>query len=113
MPMKPPSPCVARGCPAYAVYRGRCRRHAQAVEQARGSAAVRLYDAEWRRESKAWLQEPGHEVCVYCGRRSNAVDHRIPHHGDRAWFWDRSNWIPSCVPCNSRKCANEEGGFGR
>ncbi len=50
---------------------------------------------------------------LYRGERANAVDHRIPHQGDERLFWDRSNWQPSCVPCNSRKCVEQEGGFGR
>lgn len=28
-------------------------------------------------------------------------------------FWDRSNWQSACDPCNARKAATEEGGFGR
>lgn len=41
------------------------------------------------------------------------VDHRIAPKGDMTLFWDRSNWQPFNVGCNSRKAIKSEGGFGR
>lgn len=92
-----------------------CRaEHRKAHDQARGSAAGRGYDGNWRRESKAFLALPGNERCACgCGRVANMVDHIQAPKGDRALFWDRSNWQPFNVACNSRKAISSEGGFGR
>jgi len=40
------------------------------------------------------------------------VDHIVPHRGDRALFWDTSNWQPLCKPHHDAKTAREDGGFG-
>ncbi|WP_260427988.1 hypothetical protein [Burkholderia stagnalis] len=40
------------------------------------------------------------------------VDHRIPHRGDPALFWDQSNWCAMSKPCHDAKTAREDGGFG-
>jgi 5-methylcytosine-specific restriction endonuclease McrA len=42
---------------------------------------------------------------------ANVVDHRIPHRGDQALFWDRSNWQSLCAPHhNSTKQRLEKSG---
>lgn len=41
------------------------------------------------------------------------VDHKVPHKGDKALFWDSTNWQSLCKPCHDRKTAREDGGFGR
>ena len=70
-----------------------------------------LYDRHWQRERAKFLAE--HPYCVDCiaeGRRfglASEVDHEIPHRGDRALFWDESNWRPRCKPHHSRKTARE------
>ncbi|HDZ37505.1 MAG TPA: HNH endonuclease [Marinobacter sp.] len=81
----------------------------------RPSAAKRGYDARWQRARLAYLAK--HPLCVYCearGRKvaANTVDHIVAHKGDRKLFWDMNNWAASCGPCNSRKAAKHEGGFG-
>jgi len=74
---------------------------------------VMAFSARWRRESKAFLAEPGNGICRHCREaRATVVDHRQPHGGDAVLFWDRRNWVPSCNPCNSAKAARDEGGFG-
>jgi 5-methylcytosine-specific restriction endonuclease McrA len=78
----------------------------------RPSAAARGYDSKWQRESKAFLAKPENRKCFYCLAPATCVDHAIPHKGNKKLFWDRSNWRPSCGPCNSRKNAKTEGGFG-
>jgi 5-methylcytosine-specific restriction endonuclease McrA len=36
-----------------------------------------------------------------CGRKGEAVvDHRIPHHGDEALFFDETNLWTLCKPCH-------------
>jgi len=54
-------------------------------------------------------------ACVENGRVTPAtvVDHKTPHRGDMALFWDRSNWQSLCKTCHDRKTATEDGGFGR
>lgn len=52
-------------------------------------------------------------TCRRCGEPSAVVDHVVAHKGDMRLFWDRSNWQPLCLPCNSRKAVATEGGFGR
>jgi len=124
MPIKPPSICgcgysVAAGslCPCQrkqreeAVRRQRIR-NAQANKQ-RPSAAQRGYSHQWRIASKAFLSLPENRCCAVCGAPATAVDHIIAHKGDNGLFWDRANWRPICIACNSRKAAREEGGFGR
>lgn len=77
----------------------------------RGSAASRGYTSKWATESKAYLAT--HPVCVSCGKPSQCVDHKVAHKGDQRLFWQRSNWQPMCIACNSRKNVKQEGGFGR
>lgn len=40
------------------------------------------------------------------------MDHKIPHRGDAALFWDPNNWQAMSKPCHDRKTALEDGGFG-
>jgi len=40
------------------------------------------------------------------------LDHIVPHLGDYALFWLRSNWQGLCWSCHSRKTATQDGGFG-
>ncbi|MDW3204587.1 MAG: HNH endonuclease signature motif containing protein [Alphaproteobacteria bacterium] len=87
------------------------------TDRRRGSAAQRGYDGRWRKAREAFLAK--HPLCeMDCeaeGRVTPAtvVDHIVPHKGDRALFWDRSNWQAGCETCHNRKTAREDGGFGR
>lgn len=83
-----------------------------AADKKRPSARARGYDSKWEKAKATFLAKPGNGTCRYCGGKANAVDHEIPHKGDMKIFWDTKRWIPSCVPCNSRKAAKHEGGFG-
>ena len=65
----------------------------------RPSAHQRGYDSRWNKARKGYLRD--HPWCVECakaGLRTPAtrVDHVKPHRGDRALFWDKSNWQPLC-----------------
>ena len=92
-----------------------CSQHTQEQsrrsDEARPSAAMRLYDRWWRRESKLFLRK--NPKCVDCeadGRTEAAtiVDHVIPHRGDRELFRDRSNWQGLCKPHHDTKTARGE-----
>ena len=82
----------------------------------RETAAQRGYDYRWQKVRAGWLRS--HPLCVHCeaeGRvvAASEVDHIIPHKGDRALFWDNTNWQSLCHSHHSKKTATEDGGFGR
>jgi len=115
MPWAAPRPCRQPGCAAL-TQDGWCDEHRRArarrYDQARGSAAKRLYGHRWRKARAAYLRR--HPLCVICeaaGRvtASTTVDHIIPHKGDRALFWDRTNWQALCKPCHDSKTATDDG----
>ena len=81
----------------------------------RTTAAKRGYSYKWQQARLGFLAK--HPMCAECAKRglvteATAVDHIIPHGGDKARFWDSSNWQPICKPCHSKKTAKEDGGFG-
>jgi len=114
--------CRAPGCDDLALagspYCPDCGAEAAARKAARRQTAKRggepwshLYQApEWKRARLAFLK--ANPLCVSCAEvglvvPANEVDHRVPHRGNRALFWDRSNWQGLCKPCHSRKTATE------
>jgi 5-methylcytosine-specific restriction endonuclease McrA len=85
----------------------------QRLPDERPSAARRGYGGKWRQAAKTFLAMPENARCACgCGRPANMVDHRIAHKGDMKLFWDRKNWQPMNVLCNSRKAVLTEGAFG-
>jgi 5-methylcytosine-specific restriction protein A len=117
MPRRPLRECIYPGCRTLVV-RGRCDPHQREQErrydEERGSATERGYDWRWAKAAKRFLRE--HPLCHYCallGRvvPATCVDHATPHKGNRALFWDRSNWRSSCTLCNSRKGDRDEPTF--
>lgn len=75
-------------------------------DQRRGTATQRGYDVHWRRARLAFLRE--HPLCVTCldeGRTIAAtiVDHKIPHRGSEALFWDEGNWQALCFRHHAAK----------
>lgn len=121
MPVAALHPCSQPGCGAL-TDAARCSKHrAQAQreqDQRRGSAHQRGYGRAWQKASKAYLR--AHPLCQCeacddgCKRVTPAsvVDHKVPHKGDMALFWDSSNWQSMSKPCHDRKTAREDGGFG-
>ncbi len=86
-----------------------------ASDARRGSAHQRGYTKAWARARARFLRE--HPLCVMCApgtapHAATEVDHRIPHRGDQALFWDEGNWQGGCKPAHSAKTARENGGFG-
>lgn len=98
---------------------GRCQLHRRKAEAQRGSASARGYGTAWQKASKAFLRAHPLCQCSECdeGRKrvtaAQVVDHIVPHRGDQALFWDRTNWQSMAKRCHDRKTATEDGGFGR
>lgn len=62
-------PCVVPGCSALTTG-GRCRDHARRIEQARGSATARGYDARWRRFRRRFVATLiARDILPVCGAR--------------------------------------------
>lgn len=83
------------------------------------TSAQRGYGSRWQRARAAFLRRPENVCCCYCeaeGRTTLAtvVDHRIPHRGDPALFWDEGNWQAMCKPHHDgAKKAEETSGRKR
>lgn len=78
----------------------------------RGSSHERGYNARWRKARATYLS--AHPHCCYCARdgrvtAATVVDHKVPHKGNQALFWDVRNWQPLCIPCHSSAKQREEG----
>lgn len=113
----PKRQCNHPGCPVL-VDEGCCEKHtkvrAKQKEEGRKTAHQRGYTSKWRKARLGYLKS--HPLCKHCEDRgiveaATVVDHIVPHRGDKALFWDRSNWQPLCKPCHDRKTATEDGGF--
>ena len=71
----------------------------------------RGYDYRWQKARERFLRE--HPLCVLCeaaGRVGLAtiVDHKQPHRGDQALFWDEANWQGLCAHHHSSTKQREE-----
>lgn len=125
MPLSAKRVCRAVGCSrlASADYCEACvaagvAASAARARQARPSSAARGYGARWQKVRDHFLR--AHPLCVDPFREhaggpvaAQVVDHRIPHRGDQALFWNAENWQPLCKRCHDRKTAVEDGAFGR
>ena len=120
MPKKAGRPCSKSGCPAI-IREGRfCQEHGQQeqqrVDQARGTAAARGYNAGWRKLRRFKLnrdpicQDPfgihGGVVVV----EAREVDHIIPKRKGGTNAID--NLQSLCSSCHSTKTAREDGRWG-
>ncbi|MRW85402.1 HNH endonuclease [Pseudoduganella sp. FT26W] len=75
------------------------------------SSTQRGYGYKWQQARAGYLRS--HPLCVYCERQgrtteATVVDHRIPHRGDQALFWDKANWQALCKPCHDGQKQREE-----
>jgi 5-methylcytosine-specific restriction protein A len=83
-------------------------------DKRRGSSTQRGYGSRWQRARLAYLK--AHPLCVMCEREgritaASVVDHKIPHKGDDALFWDSgSNWQGLCKQHHDRDKQREERG---
>tara|TARA_R110002049_G_scaffold304075_3_gene499001 strand:- start:1185 stop:1523 length:339 start_codon:yes stop_codon:yes gene_type:complete len=85
-----------------AAIRARNRRH----DANRPSARQRGYDRRWQAARKDWLAY--NPACTRCRAPATVVDHITPHKGDKAVFWDKTNWQSLCAPCHNRHKQREE-----
>lgn len=76
----------------------------------------RLYDTYfWETQSREFRRT--NPFCKFCELRgetcqAEVVDHIIPHRGDKALFFDLSNWQSLCAHChNSAKKQVESRGY--
>jgi 5-methylcytosine-specific restriction enzyme A len=77
----------------------------------RANAGSRGYGWQWQQARERFLAR--NPLCVECQARNEltpatVVDHRIPHRGDEAIFWDVSNWQALCKRCHDRTTAGGE-----
>nr|WP_093412010.1 HNH endonuclease signature motif containing protein [Salipiger profundus] len=110
MPSKPPRIC---GCGQRVAFGQRCacqqQRNAERKarhDKTRPSSSARGYTGSWDRARAEFLRK--HPFCRRCGERAAVVDHKIPHRGDQALFWDRANWQPLCTTCHSSAKQRDE-----
>lgn len=66
----------------------------------RKNARDRGYDHLWVQECRNYRAL--NPLCIGClaigvTRKTDVVDHIVPHRGDKKLFWDRSNWQPACT----------------
>jgi 5-methylcytosine-specific restriction protein A len=88
-----------------------CDEHSRLHPEETRSASARGYGRRWQKASKAYLR--AHPLCAECERagryvKATVVDHKVPHRGDPALFWDQSNWQPLCKPCHDKKTGSED-----
>ncbi|WP_417724208.1 HNH endonuclease signature motif containing protein [Salipiger sp.] len=75
-----------------AATRARNKRH----DATRPTARQRGYDGAWQKARAAFLAAHPHCAHPGCNALATVVDHIVPHRGDKALFWDRTNWQPLC-----------------
>lgn len=101
--MKSPRICscghrIAAGVRCPCEHKGEAERKAR-FDTKRPSARERGYDSRWQKARATYLER--NPVCISCGARATLVDHKVPHRGDQALFWNRANWQPLCTSCHS------------
>lgn len=105
MPVRAPRICRCGMLVAYGARcictRARDTERKAAFDKKRPSASARGYDREWRAARTRFLRE--HPGCAMCPATATVVDHKKPHRGDPAVFWDRSNWQSLCDHCHSSR----------
>jgi len=119
MPRRSLYACHHPGCPE-SIREGRfCpaheKKHQAEIDQRRGSAASRGYDARWRRLRKMYLA--ANPICVdpfndHPGQvvLATDVDHKVSKSKGGTSRWD--NLESLCHTCHSKKTAKEDGRWG-
>lgn len=75
------------------------------------TSTQRGYGYAWQKARAGHLRS--HPLCVYCEREgrttlATVVDHRVPHRGDQALFWNQKNWDSLCANHHSSAKQREE-----
>jgi 5-methylcytosine-specific restriction enzyme A len=78
------------------------------------TSAQRGYGYRWQQARERHLRV--HPLCVICMEvdhvtAATVVDHKVPHEGDEAKFWDETNWQSLCVHHHSSHKQREEAGL--
>lgn len=81
--------------------------------RAEANAARRWYGSQRWRELSWQVRVEAAFTCAICkrveGRKGQTVaDHKRPHRGDEALFWDRQNLQCLCKPCHDSTKQAEE-----
>lgn len=79
------------------------------------SSTARGYGYRWQQARARFLQT--HPLCCFCERDgktslATVVDHKTPHRGDEAKFWDKANWQPLCTTHHSGEKQRQEAAMG-
>jgi 5-methylcytosine-specific restriction protein A len=83
----------------------------------KATSAQRGYGYQWQKARERHLR--AYPLCVMCeeldGRITGAtvVDHKEPHQGDQAKFWDESNWQSLCAHHHSSHKQRQEAAESR
>jgi len=109
MPTRPFRACprcgkTIAGTATYCVYCDKIRQQSKQEyfrqqDEKRGTSTERGYNYKWRIIRAAFLKQ--YPFCDMCGEKATEVHHIIPHKGDSALMWDRSNLLPLCKACHS------------
>src|SRR5690606_39283383 len=75
-------------------------------DRKRPNSSRRGYDRQFEEAARAYLQEPGNDLCQ-CGARAVLVAHRRSIRSAPHLRMERSNWRPSCARCNAIDAARE------
>lgn len=75
------------------------------------SSTARGYGYAWQKARERHLQ--AHPLCRMCEDEgkvvpASVVDHKIPHRGDMAVFWDQGNWQSLCATHHSSHKQRQE-----
>lgn len=75
------------------------------------TTSERGYGFKWQKARADFLKR--HPFCRMCEEggliiEATVVDHRIPHRGDQALFWDKTNWQSLCAPHHSGEKQRQE-----
>ena len=106
MPSAPRQPCSLPGCKRL-TKGGRCDLHRAEYERDRYyHIGHRLYSTRAWKNLRASVID-AEPVCRLCDRLATSVDHIVPHHGDRARFFDPDNLQPLCRWCHAAKSRQE------
>lgn len=116
MPSRPPTHRAAGWKP---FDQREAERKAAVDRQRRNDASRAMYrTTQWQALRKAQLAMHPLCQCDDCQEgmkrvtAATVVDHRRPHKGDPALFYDPANLRSMAKRCHDRKTAREDGGFG-